>query len=194
MNVPEELKAGRTWVCGGLGIGLPGLSFFTTYVPPLFPIISLITALPAAILLFVFALRSGPDRRRGGLPRDETRAAYFVAGGLTLVVLYLLLFLYTTIPSPTGERLQIGFGLSPWSLTEAGQSWVKSQPTITVVEMVKREAAFEQDRLFILWKSWSIYLAGVLVFLFYLLGFISWTSGFAFLAKRQSLPDKAAEG
>lgn len=190
MTIPERFKTGASWLGAGLGVGLPGLSFFTRYAPPLFPMTSLITALPAAILYLVYARRSRPDLRRTGMPNDEKRAAYLIGIGLVFLIVYALLFLYTTIPSPIGERLQIGFGLSNWSLTEAGQNWVQAQPTITVMEIVKREAAFDQDRLPILWKTWSIYSAGVLLIFVYFVGFISWTIGFAFLAKGQSAPVK----
>ena len=74
-----------------------------------------------------------------------------------------------------------------WSLTDAGKDWLRTNPTITVTQMVRNEAAFDQDRLTILWKTWSIYTAGSLLILLYFLAFTCWTTGFALLAKHRSL-------
>ena len=77
-----------------------------------------------------------------------------------------------------------------WTLTDAGREWKRSNPSLTVTQIVSNEAAFTQDRVAILWHTWSIYLAGTLLIGFYLSGFITWTSGFALLSKQRSLTQK----
>jgi hypothetical protein len=125
------------------------------------------------------------------LPRDVRKAAFLIGVSVLLLVLYVLLFQFTTISAPSGKRLQIGFGRANWSLTDGGKTWVRTQPSITVVEMVENEAAFDQGRLTILWTTWSIYTAGGLLILLYFVGFVCWTKGFAILAKQDSQTDKA---
>jgi hypothetical protein len=110
-----------------------------------------------------------------------------VSWSVVLLVAYVLLLHYTTvqIPSGPGSRLQVGFGLQAWTLTEAGLSWIQSNPTITTVQMIKSEAAFSQDRLASLWKEWSIITAGLILIVVFLLAFLTWTAGFALLARQR---------
>ena len=187
----EKWRTGASWVGGSLGVGVPGYAFFTSYPPPLFPMMSLISAVPAAILLIELARRPRTEQQTDELPRDVKKAAFLIGAGLLLLVLYGLLFNFTTITASSDKHLQIGFGRANWSLTDAGKNWVQAQPSITVLEMVKNEAAFDQDRLAILWTTWSIYSAGGSLILLYFSGFILWTIGFAILAKRDTHPDKA---
>jgi hypothetical protein len=183
----NHLRTGAPWVGAGIGVGVPGYTFFTTYPPPLFPMISLITALSAAILIIVLAWRPRRDSPRQSTPRIVKKAGYSIGAALLLLVVYGLLFNFTTIATPSGNRLQTGFGRAYWSLTEAGKAWVRTQPDITVVQMVSNEAAFDQDRLTILWPTWSIYSAGALLIFLYFSGFILWATGFALLTKQQSV-------
>jgi hypothetical protein len=187
----EKLKTGGTWLGGLSGIGVPGYQFFTSFPPPLFPGISLITAgLSSAILFIVLAWRPKADRRSAAMPRVVHVAGRYIGSAVLLLVFYVLLFGFTTIGAPSGKRLQIGFGRATWSLTDAGRDWVKTQPTITVVQMVTNEAAFEQDRIGILWTTWSINLAGALLILLFVLCFASWTTGFALLVKHRTVTQK----
>lgn len=184
----EKLKTGGTWLGGISGVAVPGYQFFTSFPPPLFPGISLITAaLSAAVLVIVIAWRPKADDRLDGMPPVVRLGGRFIGSAVLLLILYILLLQFTTIETSSGKRLQIGFGQASWSLTEAGRDWIKAQPTITVGQMVADEAASNQDRISILWTARSIYLAGVLLVVLFVLCFLIWTTGFALLAKHQNL-------
>jgi hypothetical protein len=154
----------------------------------LFPQISLITAaLSTAILVMALAWQPKVALAQHGMPPIVKIAAHFIGWALLLLILYPLLFNFTTLDAPSGKRLQIGFGMETWTLTDAGKDWVRAQPTITKGQMAASEAAFEQDRLAILWRTWSIYFAGSLLIVLYFLCFTLWTTGFALLAKHRHL-------
>jgi hypothetical protein len=90
---------------------------------------------------------------------------------------------FTTLPIPPekDKRVQIGFGTANWSLTDVGKKWTTDHPSITAEEIAAREAAFDQGRVFIVWPTWSVYLAGTCLILLYFIAFGLWTSGFAIL-------------
>ena len=167
----------------GTGITIPALSYFTSYSPPLLPGISvLITAIAAAIAWIV--VRSDPAK-------DRKRVTRWLIAAVAFLVFYALLMQFTTA-IPIEHRLQIGFGLQPWSLTDAGRMWIRTVPTITVAQMLKNEAVVEQPQVELLWQTWSVYLAGLLLISLYALGFTGWTAAFAILAKQPDfhMPNK----
>ncbi len=189
----ESLRTGGHWLGAASGVGVPALTFFSSFPPPLFPGVSLITAaLSSAILLIALAWNPQADGPNQPLPRIVTRGRRFLVWSVPLLIAYILLLQFTTIPTPTesSTRLQIGFGKFDWTLTETGKEWKRSNPSLTVTQMIKNEAAFTQDRVAILWHTWSIYLAALLLIALYFSGFITWTSGFALLAKQRSLSQK----
>jgi hypothetical protein len=59
--------------------------------------------------------------------------------------------------------------------------------------MVKNEAAFTQDRVAMLWRTWSIYVAGLILIALYFFGFIAWASGFALFARQRSMRMKRSK-
>jgi hypothetical protein len=189
MTLKELLKTGGTWVGAGSSVGVPAFTFFTSFPPPLFPGISLISgAISTAILIFAFAWTPKADIKDQIMPLILRRVKWLLFFSILLLFAYILLLQYTTI-IPTGQntRLQIGFGKIDWTLTVVGKEWKRSKPWLTVTQMAEREAAFTQDRLEILWEPWSIYLGGSLLIALYFLGFSLWASGFALLTKHQSL-------
>lgn len=192
MNINSEvLKTGGQWLGAASGAGVPAYTFFSSFPPPLFPKTSIITAaLSTAILFIALKWRPKTDDRKHGTPHIVKRGSRFIGLAVLLLIVYVLLLKFTTIDAPSGKRLQIGFGQANWSLTEAGRDWVRTQPAITVVQMVTNEAAFDQNRLAILWPTWSINLAGLLLILLYFLSFTCWTAGFALLVKQRSLAEK----
>jgi hypothetical protein len=190
----ESLKTGGHWLGATSGAGVPALTFFSSFPPPLFPgVVSLLTAgLSGAVLLIAAAWKPPADTPDQSLPRVVRRAKWFLVCSISLLIVYILLLQFTTIRIPTepDTRLQIGFGKVDWTLTEVGKSWNHSNPSLTVTEMVKNEAAFTQDRAAILWQTWSIYLAGVLLIALYFFGFLTWTSAFALLARQRSIESR----
>ncbi len=170
------------------GVVLPAASFFTSYPPPLFLGISILTsALSAAIFAIVATGVTGgkalPDRAPG------RRAGIYIVAAFVFLAVYILLFQFTTLPIPRPEkdkdkkeeRVQIGFNSLPWSLTTAGKGWTETNPAITAYEIASNEAAFAQERVPIAWKIWTIYTAGSVLIMLYSIGFLLWTAGFALL-------------
>ena len=189
----ESLKTGGQWLGAGSGVGVPAFTFFSSFPPPLFPGISLISAaLSTAILLIALAWNPKVTEPDHTLPRIVKQGKRFLFWSVPLLIAYILLLQFTTVPLPTesGTRLQIGFGTLDWTLTEAARDWKSLNPSLTVTQMIKNEAAFTQDRIAILWKTWSVYIAGFLLIVLYFSVFITWTSGFALLAKQRSISKK----
>ena len=189
----ESLKTGGQWLGAASGVGVPAFTFFSSFPPPLFPSVSLISAaLSSAILLIALAWNPKADGPDQTLPRIVRQGKRFLFWSVPLLIVYILLLQFTTVPIPTepSTRLQIGFGTFDWTLTEAARDWKSSNPSLTVTQMIKYEAAFTQDRIAILWQMWSVYLAGFLLIVLYFSGFVTWTSGFALLAKQRSISQK----
>lgn len=174
-------KLGKTasWLGAISGAGLPALSYFTDYAPPLFAgVTTIITALAAAILLIAAARKQKAESVR--------TAAVCLGVVIPLLIVYSLFLAFTTVvgPGEHGSRYQIGFGLAQFSLTDTAKADLKDNPTLQPKDLMMYEAAFDQDRVAILWQTWSIYLAAAILIVLYFAGFVLWTAGFALLAKR----------
>ena len=195
MNVAESLATGGRRVGAASGVVIPALSFFSSYPPPLFPAVSLITsALSGAILLAARAWRPKSDPVSQRMPRVVTLGGTFVVLSIPFLIAYVLALQFTTVRVPaSGDRLQIGFGRSNWTLTEAGKTWTRQFPQITAEQLLRNEG-FAQDRAQIIWETWSIYSAGALLIVLYFLAFGIWTTGFALLAKHRSLVQGDSDG
>ena len=182
----ESLKTMGKWVGAASGVGIPAASFFTSLTPPLFQEVSLITtALSGAIVAMAAKRRPRPTHKGWQMPVSTTLAPIFLAVAIVFLVGYVLLLQFTTVIGPEGSetRYQIGFGTTDWSLTDVAKGWKRENPALTPKELLMKEAAFDQDRVAILWTTRSIYAAGALLILLYFLGFTCWTLGFAFLKK-----------
>jgi hypothetical protein len=134
------------------GVVVPAASFFSSYAPPLFLGITILTsALSAAIFAVVSAGVTGAkalaDQARA------KRAAIYIAVAFALFTIYMLLFQFTTIEVPRPEtdkdkkeeRIQIGFNTLSWSLTPAGLGWKERNPAITAEEIAANEAALRSS-------------------------------------------------
>ena len=195
----ESLKTGGHWLGAASGAGVPAFTFFSSFPPPLFPSVSLISAaLSGAILFIALIWKPKAERQDQTLPRILKQGMRVLILSVLLLIVYILLLQFTTVPVPIptqpSTRLQIGFGMSDWTLTGAGRDWKSSNSSLTVEQMIRNEAAFTQDRIGILWQTWSIYLAGFLLIAFYFLAFIAWTSGFALLAKQRTINKERGKG
>jgi len=188
-----SLKTGAQWLGAASGVGVPAFTFFSSFPPPLFPSVSLISAaLSGAIFVTALAWRPKEDGPDQTLPRIVKQGKWFLFLSIPLLIAYILLLQFTTVPIPTkpSTRLQIGFGMFDWTLTETARDWKSSTPSLTVTRIIKNEAAFTQDRIAILWRTWSVYLAGFLLIVLYFSAFVTWTSGFALFAKQRSINRK----
>ncbi|MEN3371152.1 MAG: hypothetical protein V7609_3295 [Verrucomicrobiota bacterium] len=160
-------------VGGGVaGVGVPAWSFFSSYPPPLFPGVTLITA---ALSVAIWAIVSkGPK---------SGRPSWRIIAAVALLSSYIVLLQFTTLPIPpdNDNRVQIGFGTENWTLTNAGQGWKEKYPLMTAYEIANRESAFDQQRVPIVWRAWSVYVSGISLIVLYFVGFALWTAGFAIL-------------
>ena len=78
---------------------------------------------------------------------------------------------------------QIGFGRADFSLSEPGLKIKQGKPTATKQELLLRGPGFRRGGPHIVWRSWSIYLAGSLLIVLYIATFLFWSVGFTFLAR-----------
>ena len=173
-----------SWFGAFSGLAIPGYStFFQKLVPPLFPEIGLITAcLGAATVFIVYSRR--PRKQSGAQQRRlTTRGTVLLASSVLLLAAFLLTLRAWTVQDPQqGTTYQIGYRTAEWTLTTAGLTDLKNKPSATPEDLMLMEAAFYPGGPAKIWVSWSIYTAGLLVLLFYLLGFILWAAAFATLA------------
>lgn len=167
------------WLCtlsAGIGSLIPGLSFFTTYPPPMFEASSLLTG---GVALAVIVL---------GLKRPVVQSSTVSSAVAIILVGFLTIILYgfahsaltISAPPPWEGRIQIGFAQSDWSLSDKAQRYMEMNPSLTVDELALSFGAHEAiDKV---WKPWTVLAAGFLLVLMFSLGFILWAYGFSRLA------------
>ena len=51
--IPASVKRTLIWFCAGAGAILPGYTFFTTFPPPIFPGISILTSVLSAAMIYI---------------------------------------------------------------------------------------------------------------------------------------------
>src|SRR6185503_7717597 len=109
----ESLKTGGQWLGAASGAGVPAFAFFSSFPPPLFPAVSIITAaLSGAILFIVLAWQPKTDSAQDTMPLEVKLGSRLLGSAVLLLVAYVLLLQFTTIPPPgdSNQRLPIGFG------------------------------------------------------------------------------------
>lgn len=167
----------------GGGVIAPASAAFTSFPPPLFSPISLLVPAVGAALLYV--ARSVTFKRfTDGL----LAAVVSIAIGLSFLAGYWLFRQHTTVVNPQNaeQRLQIGFGMNDWSLTELGRRYKADYPAWRPLDLLLAEGRFDQDGAELLWVWWSIYLAGFILFMFYLFSFGLWAWGFGLIARHKA--------
>lgn len=166
-----------------LGCIIPGYAYFNLYSPPLFENISLLTS--AVVLSVVVYVTKHPDHKSG------IGFSFF-----WIILAILIMFSYsvarelttTSIPSDyeiesaeSVKRLQIGFNLAPWSLTEKAKKYASENNINTVSEIVLW-SGYSQENMYKAWSAWSINAASFLLMLLFFSGFILWAYGFSKLS------------
>lgn len=195
--IPASFKRTLNWFCAGAGALIPGYSFFTTFPPPIFPGISLLTsALSAAMIYITWHINSSTSYGEVSCPRWIQRASIYLVVSFCSLAVYVLLLRYCTIldPQSYSQRFQIGFWKFDWSLTDIGISLKSQAPLAPVDNWMLREGAFTQGGPEIIWRAWSVVAAGCAMILTYMMGFVFWTLGFASLAKHQQESRKKNKG
>src|SRR5437762_2149218 len=140
-----SLAAAASWLGAASGAGLPALSYFTTFAPPLFAGASLITGGLAAAILVIAAAWKTKDG--AAVPGSVKTAVICLVAALASLIAYSLLLQFTTVvgPESDGARYQIGFGRAEFSLTDVAKGHLKHNPTLQPKQLMMYEAAFDQD-------------------------------------------------
>lgn len=174
------------WICtlaGGIGSVVPGATFFNSYAPPVFEAVSLLTGGAAlAIILYILSERS---KKR----TSTARSLSFIFIGLLLIVIYGFARNYYTAGTPPGwggNRIQIGFYLSKWSMTDKAIDYLAQDPGVTPERLMFAFAAYEEHGVEKIWKPWSVIAAGSILIILFSGGFLFWTAGFALLGRSLS--------
>lgn len=176
-NVKETLKSFYGLV-GLLSTFIPGLSFFSSYVPVFFPAISIITS---ALALVVFVFSSTKDR-----PTRWQSKTYFIISCL-LILTYIALIQFTTVEfnenNGDKNRYQIGFYKYSFSLTEEGDEGFRQNPDYSIKEILRRKSGQMDERIDLIWKKEYVVGAGLLSIIVFTLASLSWVTGFVLLAR-----------
>lgn len=179
---------------GSLGSILPGAAYFLDHGPPLFQPLSLLTSGIGVVALVV-----GVHSKR---PRGEgfATAGWLVSLAMLALVGYEIARpqLTVSVPPPrAGPTIQIGFGLEDWSLSEIGKAKLKLAAASSPIDSVRKFAMAagvfgDPDLVWTLWKRETVMLAGSILVLLFLGGFVSWTYGFGVLAASIGAHQRAA--
>lgn len=173
-----------------LGSQLPGISFFLGLAPPGFPAIALLTG---GGTLAIFLLRFSKQQPDADCILKGARS---VAVAIILALAYGFLFSYVTVGPPASRtehvRYGVGFGLSPFSLTEPALGILKNHPEYTKEDLMLAFGAYTDGATSRIWKTWSIFVAGGVLSALFVLTYYSWTSGLAWLACTFKTPGQAA--
>lgn len=188
----DELKKNLAWFGAGSGASIPAISFFTNHTPPLFPEIGLIITPIAGALIYVFHKLDFSTIKS----LNQNNNSSIKAGSILLLVSLLSLSAFFVIKSNTtvsftdtngNEQIyQVGFHKMNWSLTENGTILKQNFPDKTLKDWMLMDSAFVDDGPSKIWKKWTINLAGIILILAYLIGFLSWASAFSILAKNKA--------
>lgn len=171
---PSWVGAGIRWFLG------LGATFLTTlglsaYPPPKFESSGSTTiSLVGVAFVFVgyFAVKQRKNKVRLG--------ATIMAISLLFQVPYFFLLDSTTavLPGRACQRLQIGFGMAEWSLTDKAQKMAARGEVATPIDLLQSISAWggggqAQE----MWKQWSIWLAAAILHTIFLLAVIGWGCG-----------------
>ena len=175
------------WMGAGVSAVLPGISFFTSYTPPLFPSISIITFALAGFIVFGVAQGKVPHGYR------SRRVAYrAMAASVAGLVLYMILLQVSTVLDPQAGhvRCQIGIWNVDQSLTALGLKVKAYSPDPP--DWMMADALFGKCKSNALvttkfWTMSSFLAAGGTLIVSYILAFVGWTYAFATMAKYPSI-------
>lgn len=170
-------------IAGGVGTLVPGASFFTQQAPPLFAPVGLLTS-AAAVAVLIRRYLQAPHGTR-----TMKTVARLIVLSLVLAGAYVFALDYLTVLPPSGRpgpRVQIGFGMAPWSLTPEALGLV-ADPKLdlkTPQDLMLAFGAYPggSGTTSQIWRPWTIGTSGGLLIALFLCGFICLASGFGTLA------------
>lgn len=189
-----DLKSLKTLflLAGSLGSLLPGFAFFLDLSPPLLPEAKLLPAIAAAAVAIAFVW---PRKRRESgehYKQELLRASATVLASLLVVVIYIASYRLTTVSPPVPPpTITCQTGLSLNHLTESARRFIERHPALAnPQDLMLAYAAFAGCRTDLIWKRWSISVAGVTLIMLFLTASILWAFGFAWLARLLPRPSR----
>lgn len=183
----DEVIGALKGVAGFLAAGATGLpcgTFFTDSAPPDFAPISLVTSglVPAVLLCSYF---NAPDRKR--IP-GRVCLCFFLT--VVLLIAYFSLLQYWTVLPPRGReghRVQIGFHMADWSLTDGAKQLIDEGQDVQLSTPNDLMLAFGvwggKGRVTSIWKTTSVVAAGLILVFTFLAAFSLWAYGCGILAR-----------
>lgn len=193
-DLPDRLAASgkrMSILATALGSQLPGISFFLGLAPPGFPAIVLLTGGGTLAIFLLRISKQAPD------PVCIQKGARSIAAALILATVYGFLFSLVTVGPPASRsehvRYQVGFGLTPFSLTVPALRLANEHPAYTKEDLMLAFGAYDDTATSRIWKSWSIYAAGALLIVTFVFTYYYWTSGLGWLACTFSATSRKAE-
>ncbi|HJR06842.1 MAG TPA: hypothetical protein VJ842_06265 [Pyrinomonadaceae bacterium] len=172
-----------------VGTLIPAYAYFTKYAPPLLEASSLLTAaLAAATVIYAYYYKPAGEPDAHNVPSIIKLARNLLIISLALFIIYIILFRVCTVPVPREDnrRWQIGFNRYDWSLTEEGKSLKQAHPATSMPEFMLWGRVYDESRIEVYWKTWTIYLAGTLMIVLFILTFTLWNFGWSLLAKQRA--------
>lgn len=189
-NLPHEIKGSvksMSVLAGAISSGLPGATYFLHYAPPLFAITALLSGgVGLAVFVRVFVIR--PDLTTSAKKGFRFVMLAVVAGSVYSVLLPLL-----TVTSPSDsalgkERFQIGFRTLDFSLTDEAKKKRDQFDLRTPEDLMLAFGGYESGGAYLIWRTWTIVLAGFLLIGLFITTFMFWAHGLALLAWSLSRP------
>lgn len=189
-------------IAGGIvTVGVPGVSFFAGYGPPLFPPIGLLVGV-IGVMVYVFVFQSAPSSASVNLPPaarvhlrqdvgQRTRSNRVIVCLLIAFVLlacaYFTAFSLWTAKPPApreGPAVQVGFHLAEWSLRPKARAWVIENPNQCLPDVMLAFGGFSDAGVTRIWEPWSIHAAGVMLIGLFSATFLVWALLVAHLTRR----------
>jgi hypothetical protein len=157
---------------------LPGISFFTSYAPPDFGPLTLMTG-GLTLAIFAWVLFGSRAKSRG-----VSTGVKAVLAAVALAIVYCAILSWTTVPAPpeqhVQQRFQIGFGLLPFSLTPTGLRILQSNPdTVTTEDVLLATGGYRPNGPAVAWKQWTITAAWGTLSVIFVLSYLTWAFGLA---------------
>ena len=142
------------------------IPYFLKYSPPFLPII--IT--PLVSMFYIIVAFNNRFKISQQLIKRARNALILL---VCVIIAYFLFIDMTTITDPRGEkRFQLGFNGFDFSLTKEGREWKKDNPTKSMEDWMKSFGAFKKGGPQLIWKPATIYLAGTILSIAYILAFV----------------------
>lgn len=176
-------------VLASVGTLIPAIAYFTKYSPPFLRESSLLTsAIAGAVVIFAYYYTPKKRASSGTAPLvNLARKLLIIAFALFVVYLVFLRICTVLDPREGKQRFQVGFDRYEWSLSEEGKKLNTAYPNVSKREFMLLGRAYSDERIEVLWKPWTVYLAGVLTILMFVFPFVLWNFGWALIAKQKAL-------